>query len=512
MLDNSVNSKNIAKNTLFLYGRMLLSMVVALYTSRVILNALGLDDYGIYNVVGGVVGFFNIISGSLSASISRFIAFELGRGDEKRLSNVFCTSVNIQLIMSVIFILVVEILGVWFLNFKMNIPADRMYAANWVLQCSIVTFVVNLISVPYNATIIAHEKMGAFAYISILSTLLNLGVALLIEISPFDKLIFYALCILGINVLMRIIYGYYCGHHFKECRWRKIFDKFLLKDMFSFAGWNFIGAGTGILIGQGVNIVSNLFFGIAVNAARGIASNVDGVINQFVNNFTMALNPQITKSYAVAENDYMYDLVCKGAKYSYYLMFIMALPIFLETHQILILWLKQIPDYTVAFTRLTILISLSYVLSQTLITSMLATGNIKKYQIIIGSLSFFIFLLSCVFFKIGLPPYWSYVIQLIVFIVELIARMYLLKNMISLSIRKFVKEVLFPISKVSILAFIIPFVLYIMMDETILRLFLEVSICLVSAMSSICLVGLSRKEKNFIMSKVSLYVSKYLKK
>jgi len=502
METESQKNKRIAKNTIFLYLRMAFSMLVALYTSRVILNALGEDDYGIYGVVGGIVVFFNIIQGSLNAAISRFITFELGKGDSDRLSRVFSTSVNIQVLMSVIFLVFAEVIGVWFLEYKMNIPEGRMYAAHWVLQCSILSFVVGLLSVPYNATIIAHEHMGAFAYLSILSTFLNLGVALIINYVSFDKLIFYAFCIVGINVLMRIIYGIYCKLHFQEATWHFVKDKALVKEMAGFAGWNFLGASSGVLLGQGVNILMNIFFGVAVNAARSIASQVDNAIYLLVNNFTMALNPQITKSYASEDLSYMHSLVCKGAKYSFFIMLIPSLPILLETPKILELWLKQVPDYTVVFTRLTILISLNAVLSQTLITSMLATGDIKKYQIIVGGLNLSVFPLAYIAFKLGLPPYSSYVIQFVVYGIELAARVILLKGMIKLPIRKYINEVLFRVLLVVFFAALLPIIITNSMQENLIRLFVVTGVCVLCTFSSIYLLGLSKEERIWVNGKL----------
>lgn len=490
---------------------MAFSMLVALYTSRVILNALGEDDYGIYGVVGGIVVFFNIIQGSLNAAISRFITFELGKGDSDRLTRVFSTSVNIQVLMSVVFLVFAEVIGVWFLEYKMNIPEGRMYAAHWVLQCSILSFVVGLLSVPYNATIIAHEHMGAFAYLSILSTFLNLGVALIINYVSFDKLIFYAFCIVGINVLMRIIYGIYCKIHFQEATWHFVKDKALVKEMAGFAGWNFLGASSGVLLSQGVNILMNIFFGVAVNAARSIASQVDNAVNMLVNNFTMALNPQITKSYASGDLSYMHDLVCKGAKYSFFIMLIPSLPILLETPQILELWLKQVPNFTIVFVRLTILISLVSVLSQTLISSMLATGKIKKYQIIISSLSYSIFIFAYLAYWLGLPPYASYIIQLIVFVIELGARLLLLRGMISLSIREYAISVILKIMVVIIVASIIPVLVMLSMHESLLRLFFICILSVVSVLLTIYGLGLSSGERKWLNGKVVSFVKVRMK-
>lgn len=501
MENQSANTKRIAKNTVILYLRMAFSMIVALYTNRVILNALGIQDYGIYGVVGGVVIFFNVISGSLNAAISRFITFEIGKGSVERLNKVFCTSVNIQIFISIIFILVSELIGVWFLNTHMNIPTGRMYAANWVLQCSIFVFVVDLLSVPYNAAIIAHEHMGAFAYLSILSTVLNLVIAIIIVFVPFDKLIFYAFCILGVNVLMRVVYGLYCKKHFAETKWRPVYERSLLKEMTSFAGWNFLGASSGVLLGQGVNILMNLFFGVTVNAARNIASNVENAVNMFVNNFTVALNPQITKSYAAENMEYMHELVCKGAKYSFFILYIAALPILVETHFILILWLKQIPEYATIFTRLAIYVSLVSVLSQTLVTSMLATGRIKTYQIIISSLSYSIFIFPYICFKMGFAPYISYIIQLIIFIIQLVVRIVLLNRMIFLSIKMFIRDVLLRVITIVCVSLVLPIVTLSLMDESLMRFFIITLVSLFSSILSIYFIGLAPDERAFVKSK-----------
>ena len=506
MSTNTNNSKRIAKNTIFLYIRMLFSMVVALYTSRVVLNALGVEDYGLYGVVGGIVVFFNVISGSLNAAISRFITFELGKEEQERLNKVFCTAVNIQLLMSVLFVVLAEIVGVWFLNNHLNVPEGRLSAAHWVLQSSIISFAVGLLSVPYNSTIIAHERMDAYAYISILSTFLNLGVALVIDYIIFDKLIFYAFAILGINVIMQFIYAFYCRTHFPETRWRLVKDKVLLKEMTSFAGWNFLGASSGVLMGQGVNMLMNVFFGVAVNAARGIAGQVDNAINMLVNNFTVALNPQITKSYASGDLKYMHDLVCKGAKYSFFIMLLPSLPILLETETILQVWLKQVPEMTVVFLRLTILISLNSVLSQTLIASMLANGHIKKYQIVVGGLNMLIFPLSYVAFKLGLPSYASYVIQFFIFFIELIARLVLLKEMVSLSISKYLNQVLLRITYVSVLSIPIPIFFCLFMPSGIIRLLISILLCLICTAISIYYFGLEDLEQKWIKKAINKYI------
>jgi O-antigen/teichoic acid export membrane protein len=355
LLSYKQDNGRIAKNTLLLYMRTILVMLVSLFTSRVVLSALGGDDYGIYNVVGGVVAMFTVVSGALSASISRFITFELGRNDIEKLKRIFSTSINIQIGISLLILLLGETIGVWFLNYKMNIPVERLDAANWVLQCSLITFIINLISVPYNAAIIAHEKMSAFAYISILEVILKLLIVYLLYISMWDKLIVYSSLLVLVAIIIRMVYGVYCNRCFVETRYLLVYDRALIKNMTSFAGWGFFTNTAYMFNTQGINILINMFFGVGVNAACGITMQVEAAIMKFVNDFTTALNPQITKSYAMNDFDTMNKLVIRGAKFSYFLLFILSLPILIETDYILGLWLEEVPEHTVAFVRLAII-------------------------------------------------------------------------------------------------------------------------------------------------------------
>lgn len=508
----SDNNKRIAKNTLLLYVRMLFTMAVSLFTSRVILNTLGVEDYGINNVVGGIVTMFSVLSGSLSSSISRFITFELGKGNIERLKTIFSTGVNIQLGMSVLIIIIAEAVGIWFLNAKMNIPADRMVAANWVFQCAILTFVLNLLSVPYNAAIIAHEKMSAFAYISVVEVSLKLIIVYMLMISPFDRLETYAVLLLLVGAVIRFIYGYYCKRHFEECTYHFVFDKPVLKEMTGFAGWNFLGNGAYMLNTQGVNILMNLYFGVAVNAARGVATQVDAALKQFVNNFTTAVNPQITKSYAQGDLDYMHKLVCRSAKFSAFLMMFFTVPIILETNTILTIWLKTVPDYAVIFLQWIIISSfMDTVLANSLVTSMFATGKIKRYQIIVTTVGCLVFPLSWIAFKLGFEPQVGYILYFIIYTILLFVRLYLLKDMVKLPVMMYIREVLYKLVPVIVVGFAIPGILILTMDAGWLRLIL---VCLLSVLvtaASEYFIGLSNKEKDFVAEKIKLVIGKIKK-
>ena len=506
------NNKRIAKNTLLLYVRMLFTMAVSLFTSRVILNTLGVEDYGINNVVGGIVTMFSVLSGSLSSSISRFITFELGKRNIERLKTIFSTGVNIQLGMSVLIIIIAEAVGIWFLNAKMNIPADRMVAANWVFQCAILTFVLNLLSVPYNAAIIAHEKMSAFAYISVVEVTLKLIIVYMLTISPFDRLKTYAVLLLFVGAVIRFIYGYYCKRHFEECTYHFVFDKPVLKEMTGFAGWNFLGNGAYMLNTQGVNILMNLYFGVAVNAARGIATQVDAALKQFVNNFTTAVNPQITKSYAQGDLAYMHKLVCRSAKFSAFLMMFFAVPIILETNTILTIWLKTVPDYAVIFLQWIIISSfMDTVLANSLVTSMFATGKIKRYQIIVTTVGCLVFPLSWIAFKLGFEPQVGYILYFFIYTILLFVRLYLLKDMVKLPVMMYIREVLYKLAPVIVVGFTIPGILILTMDAGWLRLIL---VCLLSVLvtaASEYFIGLSNKEKDFVAEKIKLVIGKIKK-
>lgn len=511
MTDTSANNKRIAKNTLLLYFRMIVLMLVTLYTSRVVLDALGESDYGIYNVVGGVVAMFSVLSNSLSGAISRFITYELGTGNKEKLSRIFSTSVNIQILMALAIFGLCELIGVWFLNTKMNIPDERMEVANIVLQCSIVTFMVNLVSVPYNATIIAHERMGVFAYISILEAGLKLLVAYLIYISSSDKLMVYALLILGIAILLRLIYGIYCRGHFVEARYRVLLDRPLLKEMTSFAGWNLFGSTAYMLNTQGVNMLINIFFGVGTNAARAIAVQVDSAVTQFVNNFMTAINPQITKSYAAGDRKYLFKLVCRGTKYSFFIMYLFIVPLVLEADTILGIWLKEVPTDTAVFMRMVLFSTLTTLLGNPMYTAIMATGKIRNYQIAVVSVGCLVFPLTWIAYTLGCPAYATYVIYVIIYFSLNFIRLSFLKKLMDFPISQFILPVFGRIGACAVLTFVLPTVVVFTLPPSFLRLF---AVCTVSIMWSVACVyyiGLEKEERTFFLTKARLFLAKELK-
>lgn len=402
-----------------------------------------MENFGTYNAVAGVVALFSMLSGALSSAISRFFTFELGKGNKERLRIIFSSAITIQIIFSFIIVVLAESIGIWFLNAKMNIPEHSVWAANWVFQLSLVTFCINLVSVPYNAAIIAHERMSAFAYVSIFEALGKLGIAWAILLSPMDKLVFYSVLMMLLPLLIRCIYGVYCKKHFDECHFKFIFDSDVLKKMFGFAGWNTLGQIAYVFNTQGINLLINLFFGVGLNAARGIAVQVDNIVNTFLNNFVIALNPQITKSYASGNLSYMMKLVEAGAKLGFFLTMMLVIPLFFQIDFLLGLWLKNVPEFTSVFVRLILIYTLIQSLSQPLFTSLLATGDIKLYQISVGGMLMLVLPVTFALYKVGLGPEYCYYTLIIFALVCLWIRLILLKKMIGLSIASFVRNVVF---------------------------------------------------------------------
>lgn len=502
MSDTQSNNKRIAKNTLMLYIRMIFIMMINLYTSRVILQALGVQDYGIYNVVGGFVAMFGLLSNSLSAAIIRFITFELGTGNKDKLNKIFSSSVTIQIAISLIIVVLIEVLGVWFVNNKMVIEPERLTVANWCLQLSMITFCVNIIAVPYNALIVAYEKMAAFAYISILEALLKLGICFLVMFSPVDKLVSYAILLTIVAILIRFIYAIYCSRHFEESKYHFYFDKELLYKMFAFSGWNFIGAGAGVLREQGVNVLINVFWGTAVNASRGIALQVSAAVTSFSSSFITAVNPQITKSYASNDKELSFQLVTQGARLSFYLLLLLSLPVFLETPILLHIWLTVVPAYTVVFVRLILIYVMTESLSYTMMTLMLATGNIRNYQLIVGGLQLLNFPLSYVILKLGCTPEWTIVVAIFVAVICLFVRLFMLNKMAGLPIRDFVVKVVFNVIRVTCIGAILPMMVTYFLEEGYTRFFLTAVVSTVSLLITFLYIGCSREERRFILLKI----------
>ena len=506
------NNKRIAKNTLALYFRTFITMIVGLYTGRVMLQALGVDNYGINNVVGGIVGMSSLITSTMSSAISRYITYSIGQGEKERLKTMFSTSVNAQIVMSLIAVIVLEIFGLWFLNNEANIPEGRMTAAHWVFQCSLISLVISLISSPYNALLVAHERMGIYAYTSIAEVTLKLIVVFTILAFDGDRLILLSILNVIVGLGMRIFYGWYCSKHFEESEYNvKTFDKGLLKELTVFSGWNLLNNGAWVFATQGVNMLVNVFFGVAYNAARGVAQIVNGAVQNFVGNFTMAFSPQITKTYAAGDKEYAIRLGNRATKFSWLMMYVFIVPVCCEAETLLRLWLGQVPEWSVLFLRFAMFESLAVSSGQNLFRLIQADGHVKKYTIHAAITAGMIFPLAWFLYYLGAPVWTAYVVFILDFMFLNIVRFYDIKKLMQFSIRQFMREVFFPCMTVSVVSFIVPLAVCYYMENGLLRFFINVPVAVL--WSTVCCLafGFSKNERQFFYEKSMQLVAKIRK-
>lgn len=487
-----------------LYIRMILVMVVTLFTTRIVLKNLGVEDYGIYNVVAGVVSMFAFLNSSMAGATQRFLSFELGINDEKRVNLVFCQSVLIHLLIAFIIFVLAETIGLWFVYNKLTIPPERFSAAMWVYQIAILSFIFQIINVPYHAPIIAHEKMNVYAWVSILDVSCKLGIAYLISVSPIDRLIFYSLLILMTTIVMFLFYRIYSIRHFNECRFHRLFDKKKFTEMFSFAGWNIIGNMAYTLRSQGSNILLNMFFGPAVNAARGLAHHVDGAVEQFVNNFQTASNPQIVKSYAQQEYNESLRLVCQCSKFSFFLMMLIGVPVFFQIDYILSIWLTTVPEYTAIFVQLILLNSIVDSISKAIMTYIKATGKVKWYMIIQGGFYLLTLPVIYVFLKLGFSPVSSMIVILVFTFLGTFLRLVVVRRITGhFSIRYFARMVMVPAAMVGVIVFG-GFMLTssLLSTDSFPKLIINTIIMVLIIAAIIWLIGINKSEKKYIKALV----------
>lgn len=503
------SNKRLAKNTLTLYMRTIAVMVISLFTSRVILQSLGIEDYGTYNVIGGFVAMFSLLGGTLVGATQRFINVELGKKEGGNPNEVFCTAMGIHIGIAIVMFFALETFGLWFLNYKMNIPEGRMFAANVVFQSSILAFVINIVCMPYNAIIIAYERMKAFAYISLYNVIMRLLISYALFLFLGDRLILYAILLMLLAISERSIYSIYCKRHFSEdTRFHLVRDKQAYIRQTSFASYTFLGSFASILANHGVNIVLNIFCGVAINAARAISVQVLHAVTKFVSDFTLALNPQITKTYAAGDLEKSMDLVYRGAKFSYFLMFTFSVPIIFLTPAILNLWLGHYPEHTIMFVRLTLLYGLIIVLSKTLTTEILATGKVRSNALIIGGLRIFILPLSALVLWLGYEAYSVYFIMIFIDFISIFTRLFIIKNITGVKIIGYVKNVLFCVSLVSILSCALCYMIWMYIPHTLFYNILFVIVSVFITLAAIYNIGLSLKEKQMIISGINKMIAK----
>lgn len=508
MYQTSDNNKRIAKNTLFLYFRMLFMMAISLYTNRVVLDKLGVTDFGIYNVVGGIVVMLGFLSGCMSNSVQRYLSYELGKNNAEGVNRVFNVALVVHVCIAVFVFLVMETVGLWYLNTHMNIPASRMNAANWVFQCSLVTMMFTIMQVPYNAIIVSKEKMGIYAYISILEVTLKLLVVYILVIGSYDRLKLYGVLIMLVTIGVLMVYRIYCIRKFEEAKFRFVRDWNLFKELISFSGWNMLSEVAWTFTGPGVNLILNVFYGPAVNAARGLAEQVNGAVSRFVQNFQTAVNPQLIKLYAADELEEMTKLLFRSTRFSYFLLFTLSLPLILEMDYILHIWLKVVPQYTTEFCQLILVYSLVSVNSTLLPKIAWAYGKIRNYQIIVSLVLVMNFPLSYLCLKFGLSPLSTTYVAIFIQVLIIWTRLYLVSKMVNLSKAHFAKDVLLKNSLVTLAALVVPVALKCMVGASFINVVAVMVISVISALLSSYYVGMEANEKILVSNLIKKGMSR----
>jgi O-antigen/teichoic acid export membrane protein len=505
-MPNSSNNKTIAKNTFILYIRVFLTMGISLYTSRVVLNTLGVQDYGVYSIVGGIVGLFSFFNSAMTSATQRFLAIDLAKNDLLHLKKTFNATLNIHFVIALLVFILSETIGLWFVNYKLNLPFDRMVAVNWVYQFSILTFIFGIIQVPYDALIVAREKIDIYAYMSIIEVILKLFIVYLLVVSNFDKLILYSILSFLISFIVRLGHKLYCKWHYSESYYQFYFDKSLYKELISFSGWSLFGNIAAVAKGQGSNILLNLFFGSVINAAYGISIQFQTTVQSFVLNFQMATNPQIIKQYAAGNKNQFLKLIFQSAKFSFFLLFIVATPIIFNIDFILKFWLKNPPQYTAIFVNLALINLLIDCISGPLIVAAQATGNIKWYQIIVGSLIFLNLPIAYLLLKIYNLSELIFYSSITISLLCLVFRLFFLRAIIGISILDFCQSVILRIIAVSIVTIVVItfFSSHVYLSDVRLYILIKSLVLFFTIISSIILCGINKHEYEFLL--------KYIKK
>lgn len=499
-----VDNKKIAKNTLYMYLRMLVTMVVSLYTTRIVFHALGVDNYGIYNVVGSIIVFFSFINTGLTTATRRYITAELAEGTPESQQNMFNLSVWAHILISVIILVLAETVGLWAVNSLLNIPEDRMFAANVVYQLSVFSAILNVMLSPFTAAITAHERMSIYAYLSIMDVVLKLAVAYIVMITPGDKLIIYAICIFFVGFINVIINRLYCYRHFPMCKYKRPHNRALLKEMFGYMGWSLGGQGMVVLSNQGVTMLINIFFTVAANAAMGVSNQITHIVQGFASNFQVAFHPQIIKLYVSKNFSELNKLINRCSRVSSYLVLIFLIPICFQVSNFLALWLGDYPQYSVEFCVLTLLAVYVDATSAPLWMMLSADKNIKKYQIVISIIYSLTFFGAWIALKAGFPPYSVIIVRVLVLMIGVLARLFLLKEKVdTFSIVNWIKDV--PLRSLVVVS--IPIlscfaIKHIQIDNSVLELIGKSGLAFVITCASVFVIGLDKNERKMILSKI----------
>lgn len=497
---SSENTKRVAKNSIFLYIRMILIMFVTLYTSRVILNTLGETDYGVYNVIAGMISMLTFLNSSITGATQRFLTFELGKSEEGDFCKVFGVALIIHVALAVIVVVLIELAGSWFLVNKLVIPSDRLSAARLVFHTATVVTALSIIQSPLNAAIIAHERMSFYAVSSVFEAFSKLGVACLLYNATCDKLVLYGSLILVVQTVLFVVYALYCRFGLENCKPRIVYDRHLFTSILSFSGWNLFGSMAWMLKGQGGNILLNMYGGPVVNAAAGISSQVTSAVRNLVSGFQTAVNPQITKNLASGNISFMIRMMNSSSKISYFLTLCIVLPLGIEADFVLQKWLVNVPDYSVLFLRISLAELLIHTLSGTLITGIMASGKIKSYQIFVGLIMMSSLLFSVFFLRDGFPICTVLVVSAAIMLFAHFTRLLFAHHILGMSIKVYFKDVLTPIMTVSITSMLIPLYIVHNCSESWFRLFFIIVASIVSLFISVLVFGLDKDEKRLIKS------------
>ncbi|MFC0344179.1 MATE family efflux transporter [Epilithonimonas hispanica] len=494
------STKNIAKNSMFLYFRMFINMLVGLCTAGIVLNTLGISDYGIYNVVGGFVSMFGFLNSSMSSATQRFLSFDIGRNDQVQLGKTFSTTVTIHFVIALVIVLALETFGLWYINHKLNVPAERLTAVNVVFQFSVWTFFFGIIQVPYNALITAHERFNVYVYVSILEMVFKITILFLIVNINYDKLILYSALLFVSSFIVRMLYRIYCRRHFKESIYQFHYDKPYYKNMVSFSSWNLFTNVAIISKNQGVNLLLNFFYGTFLNTAYGITSQVQGLVLNFVASFQNAVNPQIVKTYSSGNVDQSIKLTMQSSKFSFGLVLITMFPVVVSLKELFDLWLKNYPTYTLSFVKLALIIAMLEVLVYPIDTLIKSTGRIKKYQL---ALSFLIILnlpISYLFLSFGYPPVTIYIINISIVLLSMTTNIYFMNVLLKVDVKLFLRNVIFPALAIGFVLMILYFFLmnYIHFDNAIIQVLIRSGIAFLSVLILEILLLFSKTERQSI--------------
>lgn len=496
-----INNRRIAKNAFLMYMRMFILMPISLYTSRVILNTLGVEDFGIYNVVGGVIAMLGFLNASLSGASSRFITFNIGIGDHKKLKRTFGNILSIHALLALIILLLGETICLWFVYTQLQIPQPRFDAAIWVYHFSVISAILSILTVPYNSTIIAHEHMSAFAYLGIFDGIARLAIALMVNVSTYDKLILYALLLLLLQIFDFIVYTVYSTLHFEETKSRPVLDKTEFYSLFKFAGWVMTGNLAVIGSTHGFNILLNLFFGPAVNAARGIAVQLQNVVKNFCYNFQIALNPQITKSYAQEDYQNLSVLIIRSSRFSFFLMLFLSLPIILEAPILLKWWLNVVPDYTVQFLRWTLCSTIIYALANPIVHTINSSGNLKTFQIAESLVLSLVLPLSYIALKVyNCPPVIPFVIYFIIELLTQIVRLIIVLPVAKITMKTYLEEVIIPIFFVLLFSLPLPIFASMIISNQYINFFTVSALSIFSVGICTLYMGCNKGERAFVLN------------